>query len=119
MTEKGVNMLRVAFSNKHRVQRFVSLSILVLAAQMVFMEPALAQGLPWENGIARFAQSLCGPTAKAMGVIAFVGAGIAIGFGEVKGWIHNLLIVMIGVSIAVLSPSILGLLGVSTNIACN
>ena len=110
--------LATSFNNP-RVQRFVSLSFLLLACQVLLMEPAFAGGLPWETGITRFAQSLCGPTAKAVGVIAFVSAGIAIGFGEVKGWIHNLLIVMIGVSIAVLSPTILGLLGVTSNVACN
>jgi type IV secretory pathway VirB2 component (pilin) len=112
-------MSHATFWNSPRVQRITSLSLLVLIAQFILIEPAMAGGLPWETGIARFAQSLCGPTAKAIGVIAFVSAGIAIGFGEVKGWIHNLLIVMIGVSIAVLSPTILGLLGVSTSIACN
>lgn len=112
-------MSHATFLNNSRFQRFASLSLLVVIGQMMFMGSAMAAGLPWETGIARFAQSLCGPTAKAIGVIAFVSAGIAIGFGEVKGWIHNLLIVMIGVSIAVLSPTILSLLGVTSSISCN
>jgi type IV secretory pathway VirB2 component (pilin) len=74
--------------------------------------------MPWETGWNRFAQSRCGPTARAIGVLAFAVAGIAIALGEVKGWIHNIMIVMIGIAIAILAPSVLGMLGTSVSFSC-
>ena len=100
-----------------RFIRFTCLAVLLLASQV-----ALAGGIsmPWETGLQRFAQSLCGPTARAIGVIAFAVAGIAIAIGEVKGWIHNIMIVMIGISIAILAPTLLGMVSASgAGFACN
>ena len=88
-----------------------------LLALAFFTIPAFA-AMPWETGLERFAQSLCGPTARAIGVLAFAVAGIAIALGEVKGWIHNIMIVMIGIAIAILAPSVLGMLGTSVTFAC-
>ena len=106
--------------NNRNLQKFVCLMMLTL-----FADQALADGftgsLPWETGLERFAQSLCGPTARAIGVIAFAVAGISIAIGEVKGWIHNIMIVMIGISIAILAPTVLGLISPGSGVAfhCN
>lgn len=106
-------MLQKIFSNNNLSK---GACLLVLIA---FSGSALANGaMPWAQGLEAFAQSLCGPTAKAVGVLAFAIAGIAIALGEVKGWIHNIMIVMIGISIAILAPSVLTLLGTSSSIAC-
>jgi type IV secretory pathway VirB2 component (pilin) len=106
-------MLQRALSNKYFIK---GVCLLILAS---FSGSALAYGaMPWAQGLEAFAQSLCGPTAKAVGVLAFAISGIAIALGEVKGWIHNIMIVMIGVSIAILAPTVLTLLGTSSSIAC-
>lgn len=106
-------MLQKILSNKNIIK---GTCLLFLA---FFALPAFA-AMPWETGLERFAQSLCGPTARAIGVLSFAVAGIAIALGEVKGWIHNIMIVMIGVSIAILSPTILGMISSSgAGFACN
>lgn len=110
MTVKGRCMLRKTFSNKY-VIKGTCLIFLALFAQAAFAGSMGA--MPWETGLQRFAQSLCGPTARAIGVLAFAVAGISIAIGEVKGWIHNIMIVMIGISIAILAPSVLGMVSSS------
>lgn len=108
MTVKGNVMSLKIFSNNYFIK---GVCILVLAT---FSGAALAGSfggsMPWETGLVRFAQSLCGPTARAIGVLAFAVAGIAIALGEVKGWIHSIMIVMIGIAIAILAPSVLGMI---------
>lgn len=99
-----------------RLPNFVAEVLLLLCLNAIF-NPAMAM-MPWESPLAGIASSLCGPVAKTFGVVAIVGAGIMIAFGEVKGWIHNMLIVLIGVSIAVMAPSFLGMLGIASSIAC-
>lgn len=100
-----------------RTKRAVSWGLLMLAAAFIFIEPAFAT-MPWDSAITKIASSLCGPTARAVAVVALVAAGIAIGFGEAKGWLHHLLVVLIGVSIAVLAPRILGLFITGFNFQC-
>ncbi len=104
-------------SQKMLSNKYVIKGVCLLALAF-FTLPAFAAIMPWETGLERFAQSLCGPTARAIGVLAFAVAGIAIALGEVKGWIHNIMIVMIGIAIAILAPSVLGMLGTSVAFAC-
>lgn len=105
-------MLRKTFSNKY-VIKGTCLLFLALFAHSAFALGSFGGSMPWETGLQRFAQSLCGPTARAIGVLAFAVAGISIAIGEVKGWIHNIMIVMIGISIAILAPSVLGMVSSS------
>jgi len=111
LKDEGMEKLRKVFFNKHFIKA-TCLLFLFLSAESAYA------GLPWETGLELFAQSLCGPTARAVGVLAFAIAGIAIALGEVKGWIHTIMMVMIGISIAILSPSILGLIGSASSVAC-
>lgn len=104
--------------NSKKTMQGVSIMLLGFAAMFLLTDAAFAGSMPWDDGIQRIAQSLCGPTAKAIAVVALVAAGVSIGFGEVKGWLHHLLIVLIGVSIAVLAPRILSLFGVTVGFNC-
>lgn len=114
-----IRTLMVLIDREH-VKRFAMMGALVISGMVLFMpEMASAAPLPWENPIRQVAASLCGPVARGIGIVALVAAGLLIAFGEVKGWIHNMMIVLIGVSIAVLAPSFLGMLGVVSDIACN
>lgn len=94
-------------------------ALVVFLGLATLLSPGTALALPWETPIQQVAASLCGPVAKAFGVVAFVSAGIMIALGEVKGWIHNMAIVLIGVSIAVLAPSFLSMFNVSAGFSCN
>lgn len=59
--------------------------LLVLAAIMM-AEPALAAGtgpsMPWEGPLQTVADSLSGPVAKAVGIIAIVVTGLGFAFAE-------------------------------------
>lgn len=112
--------MQTLLTNKQKMQKMASLLGLSLGFLAIMApETAFAYGLPWENPIRQVAASLCGPVARGIGIVALVAAGLLIAFGEVKGWIHNMMIVLIGVSIAVLAPSFLSMLGVVSDIACN
>ena len=57
-------------------------------------------GLPWESQLDRISNSLSGPVAKAVGLIAMVLCGIGIGLSEGGGGARKLLIIGLGLSIA-------------------
>lgn len=102
--------------------RPAALAVLAFATLQLFAPEVLAQvggALPWETGLRTMVRSLCGPLAQGMAIVAIVACGIAIAFGEVKGWIHNMLIVIIGVSIAVMAPNILTMVGIATTYTCS
>lgn len=109
----------MALIDREHMKRAAMLIALAISAMALFSPEIASAALPWENPIRQVAASLCGPVARGIGIVALVAAGLLIAFGEVKGWIHNMMIVLIGVSIAVLAPSFLGMLGVVSDIACN
>lgn len=111
--------MQIPAINPVEVRSFVSYLVLMTVGALMLMPEMANAALPWENPIRQVAASLCGPVARGVGVVALVASGLLIAFGEVKGWIHNMMIVLIGVSIAVLAPSFLGMLGVVSDIACN
>jgi len=106
-------------TDRKAVQKIISLLAVSLGLFAILAPDTAFAALPWENPIRQVAASLCGPVARGIGIVALVAAGLLIAFGEVKGWIHNMMIVLIGVSIAVLAPSFLSMLGVSSDVACN
>ncbi len=57
-------------------------------------------GLPWESQLDKISNSLSGPVAKAIGLIAMVICGIGIGLSEGGGGARKLLIIGLGLSIA-------------------
>jgi type IV secretion system protein VirB2 len=57
-------------------------------------------GLPWESQLDKVSNSLSGPVAKAIGLIAMVLCGIGIGLSEGGGGARKLLIIGLGLSIA-------------------
>lgn len=83
-----------------------------LAMTAVLMLPASGAwaALPWEAPLCTVAQSLSGPVANTIGVIAVVLTGLMLAFGEVSGVFKTLLGVLFGLSIAFLANSWLGLL---------
>ena len=55
--------------------------------------------LPWESPLQKILDSLTGPVAKILGVIAIVIAGFGIAFGEAGSGIRRLFQVIFGLSI--------------------
>lgn len=67
---------------------------------MVMPVDAFAQTLPWEGPICMIAKSLSGPIARSATVIAVVGTGLMLAFGEVGGPFLTGLRILFGLSLA-------------------
>jgi type IV secretion system protein VirB2 len=92
-------------------------SIFVLAVTILVPGTAFASdtGMPWEGPLNRVIASLTGPVARGIGVLAIVGAGLAIAFGEGGAGVKRLLQVVLGLSIAFTASSfLLSLFGVAS-----
>ncbi|MGD9153320.1 MAG: TrbC/VirB2 family protein [Gammaproteobacteria bacterium] len=61
---------------------------------------ASATGLPWEGPLEKILDSLTGPVAKILGVLAIVIAGFGIAFGEAGSGMRRVFQVVLGLSIA-------------------
>jgi len=61
---------------------------------------ATATGLPWEGPLQQILDSLTGPVAKILGVIAIVIAGFGIAFGEAGSGMRRIFQIVLGLSIA-------------------
>jgi type IV secretion system protein TrbC len=80
-----------------RVLRAAQAAILV----WIFVLPstASAQGMPWEGPIQQLVQSLTGPVAKGIGIVAIVTTGFGIAFGEGGTMMRKALWVVLGLSL--------------------
>ena len=58
-------------------------------------------GMPWESGLCNVMQSMGGPTAKMLVVIAFVVTGALWAFNQVKGLFHDLAGLVAGGSMSI------------------
>lgn len=68
---------------------------------------ATTTGLPWESPLQKILDSLTGPVAKVLGVIAIVIAGFGIAFGEASSGMRRIFQIVLGLSIAFTSSSLL------------
>ena len=73
---------------------FLSLWILSRTAH------AAGGGMPWEGPLTQILDSLSGPVARIIGVIAIIMTGLGIAFGEGGGGLRKLLFIVFGLSIA-------------------
>lgn len=70
--------------------------------------------LPWESPLQKILQSLTGPVAKILGVIAITIAGFGIAFGEAGSGVRRLFQVIFGLSIVFSAASlVVSLFGIS------
>jgi type IV secretory pathway VirB2 component (pilin) len=94
-----------------RLRTFLTSHIIALplavGVSLLLTRPASAgAGLPWEGQLDRISNSLSGPVAKGIGLIAMVICGIGIGLSEGGGGARKLLMIGLGLSIAsALAPS--------------
>ena len=93
---------------ENRVNRLSLLAwALMLSVLIIHPEWALAAdtGMPWESPLNKLIDSLTGPVAKAVGVIAIVVAGLGIALGEGGGGMRRLFQIVFGLSIAFTASS--------------
>jgi type IV secretory pathway VirB2 component (pilin) len=88
-----------------RLRTFLTSHIIALplavGVSLLLTRPASAgAGLPWEGQLDRISNSLSGPVAKGIGLIAMVICGIGIGLSEGGGGARKLLMIGLGLSIA-------------------
>lgn len=78
------------------------ITVLHLAASRAF---AGGGDMPWETPLENIMNSVSGPVAKAVGVIAIVVTGLALAFGEGGGGMKKMLWVVFGLTIAFTATS--------------
>lgn len=98
------------------IQQYRSTRLMQLAVLAALLIPAVAfaggTGMPWEGWLDQILNSITGPVARAIGVIAIVACGLGIAFSEGGGGMRKLLMVCLGLSIAFTAASFfLGFLG--------
>ncbi|OGT06763.1 MAG: conjugal transfer protein TrbC [Gammaproteobacteria bacterium GWF2_41_13] len=86
-----MKLLKLYLSRSYLFLFFLLLSPAVFATET---------GLPWESPLEKILNSLTGPVAKILGVIAIVIAGFGIAFGEAGSGMRRLFQVILGLSIA-------------------
>lgn len=84
------------------------LAILVISTLFTALDACAATtGLPWETPLEKILESLTGPVAKILGVIAIVIAGFGIAFGEAGSGMRRLFQIVLGLSIAFTASSLI------------
>lgn len=80
----------------------LTMVLMTLACGAVLASSTTGGGepMPWEGPMDRILNSLSGPVAKAIGVIAIVATGLGLAFGEGGGGFRKMLQIVFGLSIA-------------------
>ncbi|WP_035442096.1 TrbC/VirB2 family protein [Asticcacaulis sp. YBE204] len=66
---------------------------------------AAGSGMPWEEPLQQILDSVQGPVAKIVAVLAIVITGLALAFGETSGGLRKLIQIVLGLSIAFAASS--------------
>jgi len=75
----------------------LSLCLLVLTIPVTYASET--SGMPWEGPLQKILDSLTGPVAKILGVVAIMIAGFGLAFGEGGGGVRRILQIVLGLSI--------------------
>jgi type IV secretory pathway VirB2 component (pilin) len=96
-------------SSPSRVQRAARLllltGLLVCAAHPAWASGGGGAAMPWDDKLTAVADSITGPVAKAIGVIAIALTGLGVAFSEGGSWVRKGLSVIFGLSIAFTASS--------------
>jgi type IV secretion system protein TrbC len=106
--------------SKKAFLRYLTKFSLLLISAFIFISNAYATatGLPWESPLEKILDSLTGPVAKVLGVVAIVLAGFGIAFGEAGSGMRRIFQIVLGLSIAFTASSLLvSLFGFSGGLA--
>ena len=82
---------------KKNITKLSTSIVLFTTSSTIF---ATTTGLPWEGPLEKILNSMTGPVAKILGVLAIVIAGFSIAFGEVGSGMRRILQIVLGLSIA-------------------
>lgn len=123
MTLKGKNTMSKFSKFKKRLEVNLAMPEKKAALALLLMHGLMYQqtvmaALPWESPFRQVVQSICGPIVQGFAIAILVGTGIAIGFLESKGWLHNLFIALFGIAVAINAPAFLTLIGSNSVYAC-
>jgi type IV secretion system protein VirB2 len=66
---------------------------------------AAGSGLPWEAPLQQILESIEGPVAKIIAVIAIITTGLSLAFGDTSGGFRRLVQIVFGLSIAFAATS--------------
>jgi type IV secretion system protein VirB2 len=82
--------------------RYLLSSLAAGAVVFVFSNAALAAGtdMPWEGPLQQIVDSLTGPVAKGLGVLAIVSLGFGFAFSEGGSVLRRVMGVVLGLSLA-------------------
>ncbi len=88
-------------NTKQKLTRFINPAVSFLSLLALSQTAhAAGGGMPWEGPLTQILDSLSGPVARIIGVIAIIMTGLGIAFGEGGGGLRKLLFIVFGLSIA-------------------
>jgi type IV secretion system protein TrbC len=94
-------MSRARWARAHRHIRVAAGPIVVVAAALILASPAVAgTAMPWETPLQTVQDSLSGPVAKAIGIIAIVITGLGFAFAEGGSAMRKGIGIVFGLAIA-------------------
>lgn len=88
-------------------QKKIFVCLFVVSLLLLLGEPAMAAssgggGLPYEGWLTKIVNSVSGPVAYAVSVVAMVGAGAGLIFGgELNGFLRTLLVIVLVLSFVI------------------
>jgi len=83
----------------------LTLVILLAAAAAEAQAASGGAAMPWEGPLQALADSITGPVAKAVGVIAIAVTGLGVAFAEGGSWVRRGLGIVFGLAIAFTASS--------------
>lgn len=101
-------MLQIPYGKAIFWTRWGQMAVLTLLV-VVVADQAHAAGsggaMPWDSKLQAIADSITGPVAKAIGVLAIALTGLGVAFSEGGSWVRKGLSVVFGLSIAFTASS--------------
>lgn len=92
MFRKSINILRL-----NRTSLWLAVPLLNLIVSPAF---AAGSGMPWEGPLTTIMDSITGPTAQIIAVLAIAVTGLALAFGDTSGGFRKMIQIVFGISIA-------------------
>lgn len=78
---------------------------------LVLSRHAAAEGLPWEGPLKKLSDSLTGPVAKSIGVIALAVSGGMLAFGgELSDFTKRMLMVVLALSVMLMASNFMAMI---------
>ncbi|ESQ78708.1 conjugal transfer protein TrbC [Asticcacaulis sp. YBE204] len=94
-----------SFSHMDRTRYALPLALGLALALSTSGALAAGSGMPWEEPLQQILDSVQGPVAKIVAVLAIVITGLALAFGETSGGLRKLIQIVLGLSIAFAASS--------------